>query len=48
MDKINAISIDESQNYGVAILPSDAGSEITQHFDKYTRVVAENGKFDHF
>ncbi|MCB0477786.1 MAG: hypothetical protein KDC84_06465 [Crocinitomicaceae bacterium] len=48
LDKINSISIDETVNYGVANLPSDAGSEITKYFDKYTRYVAENGQYVHF
>ena len=47
LDVVNAITIDENQNFGVTTLPSDAGTEIIKYFDKYTRVVAENGKFIH-
>lgn len=47
LDVINGISIDEDQNYGVSSLPSDAGTEINKYFDKYTRVVAPNGKYIH-
>ncbi len=47
LDVINGISIDESDNYGVATLPADAGTEINKFFDKYTRVVAPNGNYIH-
>jgi hypothetical protein len=47
LDVINGISIDENIDYGVSALPSDAGTEITKFFDKYTRVIAENGKYIH-
>ena len=47
LDVINAITIDEDLSYGVSNIPSDAGSEIIKFFDKYTRVVAHNGKYIH-
>lgn len=47
LDVVNAISINESENFGVVSLPSDAGTEINKYFDKYTRVVADNGKYIH-
>lgn len=47
LDVINSISIDETVDYGVKDLPSDAGSEINRYFDKYTRYIAENGKYIH-
>lgn len=48
LDAVNGITIDENTNYGVTSLPSDAGTEINEYFDKYTRIQASNGKHIHF